>query len=74
MGCEDGKSTELLDACYLLNAGFFIVLPLNPNDGGNIFLQYITLLSPDYTYLCPIEVNWFTIWGSGVFLTITGTS
>jgi hypothetical protein len=53
IGCEEGKWTELLDPCCLLRAGFFLGLPLNPDDGGNIFLQHISWLLQDYTVLYP---------------------
>jgi hypothetical protein len=36
------KWTELLDARYLINAGFFIGLTLSPDNGDNIFPQYIS--------------------------------
>jgi hypothetical protein len=46
-------------ACCLLQSGFLLGFFLDPEDGGDIFLQNVGWLSTDYTALCPGVQNSF---------------
>jgi hypothetical protein len=38
-------------ACYLLHSSFYLGSFFHPEDGGEIFLRNVSLLSTDYTML-----------------------
>jgi hypothetical protein len=54
---KEESSMKQNSACCLLNIGFLLVLFFNPEDGGDISLRNVGLLSTDYAALYPRRQN-----------------
>jgi hypothetical protein len=54
-------------ACCLLHAGFLLGLFFNPEDRGNIFLQYVYWLSSDCTVFIPEDRTLVSVLAGNVF-------